>query len=62
MGDIGFYDLATPLYDKVDWGLRASRGGDGAAPPKPAKKHEPVVGMVAVSESAQVAACTSSWP
>ena len=35
MGDVGFYDLATPLYDKVDWGVRAARGGDGAAPPYP---------------------------
>ena len=21
------------FYDKVDWGVRAARGGDGAAPP-----------------------------
>jgi len=35
VGDVGFYDLATPLYDKVDWGVRAARGGDGAEPPQP---------------------------
>jgi hypothetical protein len=27
--DIGFYELATPTYDVVDWADRASRGGDG---------------------------------
>jgi hypothetical protein len=27
--DIGFYELATPTYDVVDWNDRASRGGDG---------------------------------
>lgn len=55
VGDIGFYDLATPLYDLVDWGLRAKRGGDGAAPPKPAKKLEAAKGMSAVLDSADVA-------
>jgi len=62
VGDVGFYDLATPLFDKVDWGLRAARGGDGAAPPKPAKKHEPSKGMLAVTEAAEVAALTASTP
>ena len=33
MGDVGFYDLATCLYDKVDWAHRAERGADGAPPP-----------------------------
>ena len=32
--DAAFYDLATPTYDRVDWELRASRGGDGAPAPK----------------------------
>lgn len=31
--DIGFYDLATPKYDLVDFAERATRGGDGAPPP-----------------------------
>ena len=55
VGDIGFYDLATPLYDRVDWGLRAARGGDGAAPPMAGKKLAPAKGMSAVKESAEVA-------
>ena len=60
VGDIGFYDLATPLYDKVDWGLRAARGGDGAAPPK-AKKiaADPASGMKEVLEPEDVAKLTS---
>ena len=59
VGDVGFWDLAKPLYDKVDWGLRAARGGDGAAPPK-VKKLEPAKGMAAVSESAEVSALAKS--
>lgn len=31
--DIGFYQLATPIYDVIDFQERASRGGDGAPPP-----------------------------
>lgn len=31
--DIGFYDLATPKYDIVDFPERATRGGDGAPAP-----------------------------
>ena len=27
--DVGFYDLATPTYDVVDFDERATRGGDG---------------------------------
>jgi thioredoxin 1 len=41
VGDVGFYDLATPLYDVVDWKLRGARGADGAPPPKAAKKFAP---------------------
>jgi thiol-disulfide isomerase/thioredoxin len=54
VGDVGFYDLAKPLYDRVDWGLRAARGGDGAAPPKVAKL-EPAKGMTTVTTAAEVA-------
>ena len=32
--DIGYWDLANPLYDLIDWAERATRGGDGAPPPK----------------------------
>lgn len=40
--------------------LRAKRGGDGAAPPKPDKKHEAAKGMTAVTESAEVSALTAT--
>ena len=59
VGDIGFYDLAKPLYDKVNWELRATRGGDGAAPPKPDQKHQ-AKGLRAVTESAQVSSLAAS--
>ena len=39
VGDVGFWDLATPLYDRVDWGLRSKRGGDGGAAAAGEKKH-----------------------
>lgn len=55
VGDIGFYDLATPLYDRIDWGLRAARGGDGAEPPKPAEKLIAAEAMHVVKESSEVA-------
>ena len=54
VGDVGFYDLATPLYDKVDWAVRAARGGDGAAPPQSATKHVAAKGMSAASGHADV--------
>ena len=54
MGDVGFYDLATPLYDKVDWGVRAARGGDGAAPPSLPAKHVTDKGMPAAAGRAEV--------
>ena len=54
VGDVGFYDLATPLYDKVDWAVRAARGGDGAAPPRQATKHAAAKGMPIASERADV--------
>mmetsp|Transcript_40 Transcript_40/g.69 ORF Transcript_40/g.69 Transcript_40/m.69 type:complete len:404 (-) Transcript_40:394-1605(-) len=38
VGDVGFYDLAQPLYDLIDWNLREKRGADGAPPPKPTQK------------------------
>ena len=38
VGDQGFYDLATPQYDLIDWHLRESRGADGAPPPR----HDPL--------------------
>jgi len=58
VGDVGFYDLATPLYDLVDWKLRASRGAYGAPPPK-TKKMEPVKGMQSVADMAAVTALGS---
>ena len=33
MEDIGFYELAIPKYDVINWDDRASRGADGAPPP-----------------------------
>jgi len=55
VGDVGFYDLATPLYDLVDWKLRVARGADGAPPPKSTqKKLEPVKGMKTVTDIAAV--------
>ena len=33
MEDAAFYDLATPIYDVIDWEERASRGGDGSPLP-----------------------------
>ena len=32
--DLAFWDLATPKYDIIDFASRATRGGDGAPPPK----------------------------
>lgn len=32
-----FYQLAEPKYDVIDFASRATRGGDGAAPPKSEK-------------------------
>lgn len=52
VGDVGFYDLATPLYDRVDWKLRASRGADGAPPPAAPRKLPPRKGMATVSDRA----------
>uniref|UniRef100_A0A7S2ELB3 VOC domain-containing protein n=1 Tax=Trieres chinensis TaxID=1514140 RepID=A0A7S2ELB3_TRICV len=60
VGDEGFYDLAVPLYDKVDWDLRTRRGGDGAPAPgrkeatagtKPGEGGIPTVTGVAETES-----------
>jgi thiol-disulfide isomerase/thioredoxin len=48
--DAAFYDLATPTYDVVDWILRASRGGDGAPPPKGKLEHGPTMCGVASEE------------
>eukprot|EP00611_Tribonema_gayanum_P015887 TRINITY_DN277_c4_g4_i2.p1 TRINITY_DN277_c4_g4~~TRINITY_DN277_c4_g4_i2.p1 ORF type:complete len:453 (-),score=134.16 TRINITY_DN277_c4_g4_i2:53-1354(-) len=48
--DAAFYDLATPTYDVVDWGLRATRGGDGAPPPKAKLEHAASVTPVKTEE------------
>lgn len=34
---VAFYQLAEPKYDVIDFAARATRGGDGAAPPKSEK-------------------------
>lgn len=34
---VAFYQLAEPKYDVIDFVSRATRGGDGAAPPKSEK-------------------------
>ena len=51
--------MRTIEHEQVDWALRASRGGDGAPPPKPVTKHAPPTGttsnMTAVLEPAEVA-------
>ena len=41
--DAAFYDLATPLFDVVDFVERATRGGDGHALPEVAKDKSAVI-------------------
>lgn len=52
VGDVGFYDLATPLYDLVDWKLRAGRGADGAPPPHKQKRAAEAVNAAAGAATA----------
>ncbi|KAK7253234.1 methylglyoxalase [Aureococcus anophagefferens] len=59
VGAAGFYDLARPRYDVVDWRLRESRGaGRDAAPASTAPLATP--GMVNVHDAAALDALASS--
>jgi len=51
--DEAFYDLATPKYDVIDFVERASRGGDGAPPPKVALEHGATLKAVTQPEEVQ---------
>ncbi|CAM9924748.1 unnamed protein product, partial [Heterosigma akashiwo] len=53
--DEAFYELATPLYDVIDFVERASRGGDGAPPPK-AEKLAHAAALTAVADPEALAA------
>lgn len=59
--DVAFYDLATPKYDVIDWASRASRGGDGAPPPKAAAiaPHAGVVSITDLDEAKSIIASQS---
>lgn len=52
---IAFYQLAEPKYDVIDFAARATRGGDGAAPPK-AEKLKHSASVTAVTTPEEVAA------
>ena len=59
LGAAGFYDLARPRYDAVDWRLREARGADGREPP-PSTAPLATPGMVAVHDAAALDALASS--
>ena len=53
LGDAGFYDLAKPRYDVVDFAVRERRGGDGHEPPAPSSVPlEVTTGLRPVSDKA----------
>lgn len=54
VGAEGFYDLAEPLYDLIDWRLRESRGADGAPPP--ARNDKKVVALTSEDQLQALAA------
>ena len=59
LGAAGFYDLARPRYDAVDWRLREARGADGREPP-PSTAPLATPGMVNVHDAAALDALASS--
>ncbi|CAM9958894.1 unnamed protein product [Laminaria digitata] len=52
---VAFYQLAEPKYDVIDFESRASRGGDGAAPPKGEKLQHAAGVTAAVTTPEEVA-------
>lgn len=52
---VAFYELAEPKYDVIDFDSRASRGGDGAAPPKSEKLQHSAGITAAVTTPEEVA-------
>lgn len=55
---IAFYELAEPKYDVIDFESRATRGGDGAAPPK-SEKLQHSAELTAVTTPEEVAAAVA---
>lgn len=56
---VAFYQLAEPKYDVIDFASRATRGGDGAAPPKSEKLQHTVGVTSAVTTPEEVAEAVS---
>lgn len=52
---VAFYQLAEPKYDVIDFASRATRGGDGAAPPKSEKLQHTAGVTAAVTTEEEVA-------
>lgn len=52
---VAFYQLAEPKYDVIDFASRATRGGDGAAPPKSEKLQHAAGVTAAVTTPEEVA-------
>ena len=52
---LAFYQLAEPKYDVIDFAERATRGGDGAAPPKSEKLQHTAGVTAAVTTPEEVA-------
>lgn len=52
---VAFYQLAEPKYDVIDFASRATRGGDGAAPPKGEKLQHSAGVTAAVTTTEEVA-------
>ncbi|CAB1109782.1 unnamed protein product [Ectocarpus sp. CCAP 1310/34] len=52
---VAFYQLAEPKYDVIDFESRATRGGDGAAPPKSEKLQHAAGVTAAVTTPEEVA-------
>lgn len=71
MEDAAFYDLATPMYDVIDWEERSSRGGDGSPLPEQPPMHaagtivvtstEQYSSLVSGSSSASIVEFGASW-
>eukprot|EP00595_Chromulina_sp_UTEXLB2642_P000734 CAMPEP_0196764598 /NCGR_PEP_ID=MMETSP1095-20130614/6484_1 /TAXON_ID=96789 ORGANISM="Chromulina nebulosa, Strain UTEXLB2642" /NCGR_SAMPLE_ID=MMETSP1095 /ASSEMBLY_ACC=CAM_ASM_000446 /LENGTH=349 /DNA_ID=CAMNT_0042120597 /DNA_START=181 /DNA_END=1230 /DNA_ORIENTATION=+ len=53
--DIAFYELATPLYDVVDFAERATRGGDGAPPPVSASEPTTIEQIIELDDVEEIA-------
>eukprot|EP01035_Chromulina_nebulosa_P021247 gene21247-27530_t len=53
--DIAFYELATPLYDVIDFAERATRGGDGAPPPVVASEPTTIEQIIELDDVEEIA-------